>query len=59
LRITNIDQFYESGYFKLSILGTEAVIGKSIMGKKVAVLFIFKLMTQYDLAKVVQYVTVC
>ena len=56
LRITKIDQFYDSGYFKLSILGTEAVIQKSIMGKKVAVLFIFKLMTHYDLNKVLQYV---
>lgn len=56
LRITNIDQFYDSGYFKLSILGTEAVIQKSIQGKKVAVLFIFKLMTHYDLNKVLQYV---
>lgn len=56
LKITTIDQFYESGYFKLSILGTEAIIQKSILGKKVAVLFIFKLMNQHDLAKVLKYV---
>jgi hypothetical protein len=56
LKITSFEQFYEIGYFKLSIMGSEAVAGKNIFSKKTGILFIFKLMNNYDLNKVVQFV---
>lgn len=58
LKTTGIDQFYESGYFQLSIHGTETIIQKSILGRKSAVLFIFKLMNRYDLSKILNYVKI-
>lgn len=56
LKITSFEQFYETGYFKLSIMGSEAVAGKNIFSKKTGILFIFKLMNNYNLNKVVQCV---
>jgi hypothetical protein len=57
LKITNIDNFNSSGYFKLAIMGTEAIITKSIAGKKIGVLFIFKLLHNYNTNTVLGYVT--
>lgn len=56
LKITNLDQFYEKGYFQLSIHGAETIIQKSIMGRKQAVLFIFRLMNNYVLNTALAYV---
>ncbi len=56
LKITNFDQFVETGYFKLAIMGSEAVVTKSIFSKKTGIIFIFKLMNNFDLNKVIQCV---
>ena len=57
IKITNIDAFYEMGYFQLAVHGTENIVQRSIAGKKQGLLFIFKLMSIYDIRKVLNYVT--
>lgn len=57
LKITSIDKFYESGYFKITMVGIEATAKQSIAGKKLGVLFVFKLLINYDLNIVLNYVS--
>jgi hypothetical protein len=56
LKITTLDAFYDSGYFKLAMVGIEASAKQSIAGKKLGVLFVFKLLLNYDLNVVLNYV---
>jgi hypothetical protein len=53
-----LDEFYNFGYLKIAIKGSEIIVNSSIQAKKSALLFACKLIFNYDTKLAISYVRI-